>query len=78
VSGLTLETSQQILNALLEAQLSGSLGGIQSVSIAGRTVTYSTAADLMKLINYWSAIVARFQRSTAGASRYAVPNFRGH
>ena len=79
MSGITLAYAQAILDGYLEAQRCDPAGNLQSVTINGRSVTYSSAADLMELINYWSSIVARLQRSAAGGSRYSVvlPNFSG-
>lgn len=74
MSGITLAQAQAQLDALLAAQSSNLL----SVSLAGRSVSYRNAMDLIEAINYWSRIVAGFQRVAGGESRhgFSVSNFQ--
>jgi multidrug resistance efflux pump len=74
MSGITQAQAQAQLDALLEAQSNNFL----SVSIAGRTVTYRTAEDVIKAINYWQRVVSGFQRSADGHSRHGfqIANFQ--
>lgn len=71
MSGITQAQAQAILDALIEARTSGATD-MGSVSVAGRTVTYRSAADLIMEINYWSRIVVGHQRITDGHSRHGV------
>jgi hypothetical protein len=79
MSGITLTQAQQILDKLIQAQIDDPIGALGSVNVAGRTVSFKTADDLIKMIDYWSAVVARLQRQAAGGSRhgFAVADFRG-
>lgn len=72
MSGITLIQAQQILDSLIVAQAAG-VSGFSSVSIAGRTVTYQNATDLIALINYWSRVVNRL--SGGGRAGYSVASF---
>jgi hypothetical protein len=72
MSGITLVQAQGILDSLIIAQAAG-VTGFSSVSIAGRTVTYSSAADLIALINYWSRVVNRL--SGGGRAGFSVASF---
>jgi hypothetical protein len=76
---ITLAQAQQVLDALVQAQIDDPVGTLGSFTIAGRTVSYKSADELIKSINYWSGIVARLQRSAAGAPRHgrSVASFRG-
>lgn len=77
MSGITLETAQSILDALLEQRAAG-VSHFGSVTIGGRTVTYRTSQDLAAEINYWARVVAGLQRQAGGESRhgFSVANFR--
>ncbi len=72
MSGITLTQAQQILNALIEQQICDPAGSLGSVSIAGRSVSYRSAADLIELINFWEGKVAELQRRAAGMSRIGM------
>lgn len=74
---ITLAQAEEILDSLVEASLAG-VSEFQSVSIAGRTVTYSNAADLQGRINYWQRIVNGLKRKAAGGRKhsFAVADFR--
>lgn len=74
MSGITQAQAQAQLDALLEAQLSNRL----SVSVAGRTVTFRTAKDLIEAINYWSRILSDLRRVAAGGQRhgFSAANFQ--
>lgn len=74
MSGITQAQAQAHLDALLELQLSSML----STSIAGRSVSFRSADDLIKAINYWQRIVTGFQRAADGHSRHGfkVANFQ--
>lgn len=75
MTGITLETAQTHLDALLAAQASN----MASVSIGGRSYSFRSSADLIEAINYWQRIIAGFQRKTAGQSRhgFSVANLGG-
>ena len=79
MSGITLAQAQQVLDALIAAQIADPAGTIGSFSIAGRSVSYRDSRDMIDQINYWSSIVAQKQRQAAGQSRhgFAVADFRG-
>lgn len=53
-------------------------GGLLSISIAGRTVTYASAGEFQKALDYWLRMVTQLERKAAGLSRhgYAVADFR--
>jgi len=75
MSGITLEKAQAALDALVAAQIESA--GTASVSIDGKTVTYSSLADIIEGINYWQGVVTRLQRIGAGGSSlgYSVASF---
>jgi len=79
MSGITLAQAQQVLDALIQAQIADPSGSIGSVTVNGRTVTYRNAEDVIKLINYWRGIVAEKSRIAAGDSRLSMKraSFRG-
>jgi hypothetical protein len=79
MSGITLAQAQQVLDALMQAQIDDPSGSLGSVTVNGRTVTYRSAEDVIKLINYWRSIVAEKSRQAAGGSRISVrrASFRG-
>lgn len=79
MSGIAQADAQSILDALIQAQINDPAGAIGSISVAGRTVTYKSGAELIQQINYWQRIVSGFQRKTAGMSRHSfvLPNFSG-
>jgi hypothetical protein len=69
MSGITLAQAQQVLDALVAAQIEDPSGSLGSITVNGRTVTYRSAEDVIKLIEYWRGIVAhktRLARGTAG------------
>lgn len=72
MSGIPLAKAQEILDALIEQQICDPSGNLGSVSVAGRTISYRSADDLVKLINYWSRIVAQQSRLAAGGSRHGI------
>lgn len=79
MSGISQADAQQILDALIEAQKCDPIGAIGSVSVGNHTISYKGADDLIKMINYWSSVVAQGQRRAAGRGRlgFAVADFRG-
>jgi len=79
MSGITLANAQAIVEALVQAQISDPVGALGSVTIGGRTVTYKSADDLIKMLNYWQRTAANLQRIAAGVSRtsFVLPNFSG-
>jgi hypothetical protein len=72
---ITVAQAQAQVDALLAAQQ----GGMLSVSIAGRTVTYRSLKDLTEALTYWTRVLAQAKRVQSGASRhgYAAADFRG-
>lgn len=78
MSGITLTQAQQILDALIQAQIDDPIGALGSVSVGGRTVSYKSADELITQTNYWSGVVADLQRKAAGANRHgrSVASFR--
>lgn len=79
MSGISRADAQEILDRLIDAHKCDPLGALGSVSIGGRTFTYKSAEDLIRMINYWSGVVADAQRVAAGQHRLslAVADFRG-
>ena len=77
MSGITLTKAQQILDALLAAQLTGATA-FGSVSVAGDSYTYRTGDELLKQIAYWQRVVNGLTRAAGGESRhgFAVSNFQ--
>lgn len=75
MSAYTLSQAQAQLDALLACQAAG---GVLSVTIHGRTVTYGSLADMQKAIDYWTRQVTALERKAAGLSRhgYSVADFR--
>lgn len=73
---ITLADAQEILNALVQAQKDDPLGALGSVTINGRTVSYKSADDLIKMLNYWQNMVARLQRSGSRRHGRSVASFR--
>jgi len=63
---ITLAQAQAILDALIQQQICDPVGNIGSVSIAGRSVSYRSAADLIEQIDYWSRMVARLTAQQSG------------
>lgn len=78
MSGITLANAQAVLDALVQAQIDDPAGALGSVTIGGRTVSWKGADDLIKMVNYWSGVVADLKRSAAGAQRHgrSVASFR--
>ena len=76
MSGIPLSKAQEILDALIEQQVCDPSGNLGSVSVGGRTVSYRSAEDLLKLINYWSRIVAEQTRRAAGSPRHSMKTAR--
>lgn len=76
---ITLDDAQQILSTLIEVQKNDPVGALGSVTVAGRTVTYKSARELIDSINYWSNTVARLQRSAVGGPWHgrSRASFRG-
>jgi hypothetical protein len=72
MSGITLAQAQQILDWLIEQKICDPAGNIGSVSIAGRSVSYRSAADLDEEIFRWQEIVTELQRRAAGMSRIGM------
>lgn len=69
-AGFDARTTAQIALEQAEAALAsfkGSGGRIKTYTIAGRTVTYDTAAELLQVINYWRVRVATEAKSLASA-----------
>lgn len=79
MSGISQADAQAILDKLIEVQKCDPIGALGSVSVGGRTITYKNAEDLIRMINYWSGVVAGAQRAAAGKPRlgFAVSDFRG-
>jgi hypothetical protein len=67
---ITLSDAQAILAKLIELQKSDPVGALQSITMSGYTVSFKTADDLIKGINYWSSVVTRLQRAAAGGQRH--------
>ena len=68
MSGITLAQAQQVLDALVQAQIEDPSGSLGSITVNGRTVTYRSAEDVIKLLEYWRGIVAQKTRTARGAS----------
>lgn len=74
MSAITLEQAQAQLAALLAIQSSG----LRTVSIAGRSVSYASAQEIIDAINYWTRVCNDLSRKASGLSRhgYSVADFR--
>jgi hypothetical protein len=79
MTDVTLAQAQQVLDALVRAQIEDPSGSLGSVTVNGRTVSYRNAEDVIKLIEYWRGLVATKQRQAAGGSRISMKraSFRG-
>jgi hypothetical protein len=74
MSTITLEQAQAQLAALMAAQASN----LRAVSIAGRSVSYASMAEMIEAINYWTRMVNILSRQADGVARhgYRVADFR--
>lgn len=79
MSGITLSQAQQVLDALVQAQIDDPSGTLGSVTVNGRTVSYRNAEDVIKLIEYWRGIVNQKKRIADGRSGIGMKlaSFRG-
>ena len=79
MSDITLANAQQILDALIQAQLEDPAGALGSVTVGGRTTTWAGADDVIKLIEYWRGIVNQKRRAAAGQPGISMKlgSFRG-
>lgn len=79
MTDITLAQAQAVLDALVQAQISDPSGSLGSITVNGRTVTYRSADDVIKLINYWRNLVAEKTRIARGGSRIGMKlaSFRG-
>lgn len=68
MSGITLAQAQAKLDALMAANESGSL----SVRYGDRQVTYRSATEIIELVKFWRAEVARLTRIAAGGGSLSV------
>ncbi len=71
MAGITLTQAQQVLDALIAAQISGAVegGAMSSVSVGGRTVSFRSMQELIEAITFWQSMVSNLQRAAAGESR---------
>ncbi len=71
---MTLDQAQAQLDALLAAQASN----LRTVSIAGRSVSYASAQEMIDAITFWQRMVNNLSRTAAGLPRhgYSVADFR--
>ena len=69
-TNISLSDAQAILDALIAAQKEDSIGALDSISVNGRSYSFKSADDLIKMINYWSGIIAQLKRRAAGASTF--------
>lgn len=72
MSGLTQAQAQQVLDALVQAQIDDPSGSLGSVTVNGRTVSYRSAEDVIELIEYWRGVVAQKTRESRGAARFGM------
>lgn len=75
MSAYTLTEARAQLSALLASQAAG---GVLSVTIHGRTVTYADLRSMQEAIDFWTRRVTELERKAAGISRhgYSVADFR--
>lgn len=66
---ITLPDAKTILAKLIEAQKNDPIGALTSVTVAGQTFSFKSAADLQSMINYWSRIVGELERQARGFRR---------
>lgn len=73
-TAITLAQAQAQLAALMAAQASN----LRTVSIAGRSVSYASAQEMIDAINYWTRMCSVLSRQSDGVSRhgYSVADFR--
>lgn len=64
---ISLTDAQAILAKLIEAQKNDPIGALTSITVNGRTYTFKSADDLIKMINYWTRIIADLKKSAARA-----------
>jgi hypothetical protein len=76
MSGITLAQAQQVLDALVQAQIDDPSGSLGSITVGGRTVTYRSAEDVIKLLGFWRSLVAEKTRIAAGGSRLSMKRAR--
>lgn len=69
-TNISLSDAQTILDGLIRAQKEDPIGALESVNVGGRTYSFKSADDLIKMINYWSGIIAQLKRNAAGASTF--------
>lgn len=67
---ISLSDARAILAKLIEVQKEDPIGALQSMTIEGRTYSFKTADELIKMINYWSGIVSQLQHAAAGAPTF--------
>lgn len=72
MSGISVTQAQEMLDKLIEQQLCDPAGTLGSVTVGGRTVSYRSAEDLIRLIDYWRGLVTELQRQAAGMSRIGM------
>ena len=80
MSTIELSDAEEILAALIQAQKEDPGGTLGSITVGGRTVTYKSADDVIKLIEYWRGIVNSKKRVRAGRSGIGMKlaSFRGN
>lgn len=66
-TAVSLSDAQAILDALIRAQKEDPIGALQSITVQGRTYSFKSADELIKMINYWTNIVSQLKRNAAGA-----------
>jgi hypothetical protein len=69
-TNISLSDAQAILSKLIEAQKEDPIGALQSITVGGRTYSFKSADELIKMINYWSGIIAQLKRTAAGTSTF--------
>lgn len=72
MSIFTVAECDQIIEALKTQLIEDPSANIGSVAVGSRTVTYRSAEDLEKLINFWARQKAQAQAAAAGRGRVGI------
>ena len=66
-TNISLSDAQAILDGLIQAQKEDPIGALNGITVNGRSYSFKSADDLIKMINYWTSMVSQLKRSAVGA-----------
>lgn len=72
MSIFTVAECDEIIQALKTQLIEDPSGALGSVTVGSRTVTYRSAEDLEKLINFWARQKSQAQAAAAGRGRVNI------